>query len=202
MPSLRTVYRAIVMIATGVIVVKGWQLYGPSTEQVKTIAVTAMEKVQASWNESQQGTTDAASPAGDPRAAAPPLVAEQSSAVVDPEPISAAPKLVPLVNAGENTPYGAGEAVLTAPAPLAPALEADGLAPLLTRLQAMGGADAQVAPWGSSGQLYRCCCRAKLSETSVLARHFEAVASEPVAAVEQVVAKVEAWRTEQQTLLR
>jgi hypothetical protein len=73
---------------------------------------------------------------------------------------------------------------------------------LLSQLQELGAADAQVMPWGSSGQLYRCCCQAKLAETSPLARHFEAVAGEPTAAVEQVVAKVEAWRTEQQNLLQ
>jgi hypothetical protein len=41
-----------------------------------------------------------------------------------------------------------------------------------------------------------------LAATSPLARHFEAVAGAPTAAVEQVVAKVEAWRTEQQSVLR
>ena len=202
MPTMTTVYRAMVMIAVGVIVVKGWQYYGPSTEQVKTFAVSAMDKARAALTESQPPATDPAALA-DPRTMAPPLVAGQSSTAVDSSPASPEPpKLVPLINAGEDTLYGVGGTTLAAPSPLAAGLEANGVAPLLTRLQEMGGGDARVGPWGASGQFYRCCCQAKLAETSPMARHFEAVAEEPIAAVEQVVAKVEAWRTEQQRLLR
>jgi hypothetical protein len=86
--------------------------------------------------------------------------------------------------------------------PLADTAASDGVSPLLARLEELGGADAQVSEWGSGGQLFRCRCRAKVGNESPLARHFEAIASEPVLAVEQVVAKVEAWRTEQQGLLR
>ncbi len=196
MPWLKTVYRAIVMIAAGVIVVKGWQLYGPSADQVKTFAVAALEKAQAAWDESAAGQ-NAETPTADPRTTAPPLVAEQSPQAVDSIPVEPAPKLVPLTNAGEITMDGVGGTTLAAPSPMAAQLEADGVAPLLARLHEMGGADARVMEWGSSGELYRCSCRAKLAETSALARHFEAVANEPAAAVEQVVAKVEAWRTEQ-----
>jgi hypothetical protein len=71
---------------------------------------------------------------------------------------------------------------------------ADRLPQLYSRLESLGVSNPQLAPWGSSGQMYRFCCRAALVETPALARHFEAVAPEPVLAVEQVVAKVEAWR--------
>ena len=54
-------------------------------------------------------------------------------------------------------------------------------------------------PGARAGELYRFCCRAKLADTPFHTRHFEAVAAEPVAAVEQVVAKVEAWRTAERT---
>ncbi len=94
-----------------------------------------------------------------------------------------------------------GDASVTTHEPLAEDTR-DGVASLLAKLHEIGAADAQVGPWGASGQFYRCCCQAKLAESSPMARHFEAVAEEPIAAVEQVVAKVEAWRTQQQSLLR
>jgi hypothetical protein len=202
MPSITTVYRAIVMIATGVIVVKGWQLYGPSNEQVKTFATAALEKAQEAWNGSTENATLPLTQPIDPRNGAPPVVTQLPGAAMNLAPIASAPQLVPSVKSGEGTLFGAGEAAPATSLPFASALEPAGVTTLLARLQELGGADAQVGPWGSSGELYRCCCRAKLAETSALARHFEAVAGEPTAAVEQVVAKVEAWRTEQQNPLR
>jgi hypothetical protein len=197
MPSLTTVYRAIVMIVTGVIVVKGWQVYGPSNEQVKTFAVAALEKAQAALRGSEgESATPAA--AADPRSVAPPIVASP----VPPLPAESAPQLVPLVGSGADARPDASETTSPVPSPVVADSESNVVTTLLSRLQELGGADAQVAPWGSSGQLYRCCCRAKLAQSSPLARHFEAVAGEPTAAVEQVVAKVQAWRTEQQNLLR
>ena len=68
----------------------------------------------------------------------------------------------------------------------------------MTRLKELGGIEPQLVAWGSSGQLYRFRCQATLADTPSFTRHFEAVAAEPPAAVEQVVAKVEAWRTAEQ----
>ena len=67
----------------------------------------------------------------------------------------------------------------------------------MSRLEQLGGADPKVAPWGSSGHLFRCCCQAPLANSPAVTQHFESVAAEPALAVEQVVAKVEAWRTAQ-----
>src|SRR6185369_4765830 len=68
---------------------------------------------------------------------------------------------------------------------------------LMSRLQQLGGSDPKVAAWGSGGHLYRCCCQAPLANSPAVTQHFESVATEPALAVEQVVAKVEAWRTAQ-----
>jgi hypothetical protein len=68
---------------------------------------------------------------------------------------------------------------------------------LMSRLEQLGGTDPKVAPWGSSGHLFRCCCQAPLANSSAVTQHFESVAGEPALAVEEVVAKVEAWRTAQ-----
>lgn len=203
--SFTTIYRAIVMIATGVIVVEGWQLYGPSTDKVKSIAIQAMAMAETALNQSQQDAAGPTAPSVDPRSAAPPLAATNPTAVVEAAPpYSETPELVPLANAGSNdVVYGAAAVAPSTKAPMIDNLSsqsaapADELAPLLSQLEAIGGADAQLAPWGTSGQLYRFCCRAKLANTPAISRHFEAVASEPVAAVEQVLAEVEAWRTAQ-----
>ena len=194
--SLSTIYRAIVMIATGVIVVKGWQLYGPSNEKVRSIAVEAIEMAQTAWNRSQQNRSDSTA-AADPRPVAPLLAAAQPAGVVNVSP--------PSVTADADSQSAQGAAIPDANVPAATidnmaslaATEADRLPPLLSRLQEIGGADPQLAPWGTSGQLYRFCCRAKMDNMPALSRHFEAVAPEPVAAVEAVLAKVEAWRTAQ-----
>jgi hypothetical protein len=73
--------------------------------------------------------------------------------------------------------------------------DGDRLPKLLARLEQLGGIDPQLAAWGSSGQLYRFRCRATLADAPNYTRHFEAVAPEPLVAVENVIAKVEAWRT-------
>src|SRR3954447_24945835 len=49
MPSLTTIYRAGVMLAVGAIAYKGWQLYGPPAEKVKSIAASAVDMAQNAW---------------------------------------------------------------------------------------------------------------------------------------------------------
>jgi hypothetical protein len=196
MPSLTTVYRAIVMIATGVLMVKGWQTYGPTQDQLRKFVGAALEKAQSAWNGSQDNA--AVSPAAvDPRSTPPPLVA--SPPMVAEPTIEPAPQLVPLVGAGNDSQPSAGDNSKTAATQSGSDQD---VRILLARLHELGAADAQVGPWGSSGEFYRCCCRARFADKSPLARHFEAVAEEPSAAVEQVVAKVEGWRNEQQNLGR
>lgn len=198
MPSWTTLYRAVVMIAAGVIVVKGWQQYGPSAEQARAFAMNAIEKAQAAWNESATEAKPTTAANLDPRTVVPLTEPSSSPSSTSIEP---APKLVPLLNAGEDTLLSTGEATVAAPSEFGNDLANGGAAELLDRLKQLGGADVKVAEWGSGGELYRCSCRAT-SDGSPLARHFEAVADEPTAAVAQVVAKVEAWRTQQQHLRR
>jgi hypothetical protein len=77
-----------------------------------------------------------------------------------------------------------------------PASDGRSLTMLLTRLKELGGIEPALEPWGKSGNLYRFCCRAKLADNSHITRHFEAVATERLAAVENVVAKLESWHSE------
>ncbi len=184
MPSFTTIYRALVMIAAGVIVVKGWQLYGPTNEQVKSFGVQALEAAQTAWNNLRPSEAPPASH-HDPRLAAASAAAPAAVSVADTAPLLAT-EVGGLEPAAE---VAGGDAV--------PAEVADDLPALYSRLQELGASDPQLGPWGSSGELYRFCCRAAVADTPAVARHFEAVAPEPLAAVEQVVAKVAAWRAVQ-----
>lgn len=186
MPSLTTIYRAIVMIVAGVIVVKGWQLYGPTAEQVKSFGVRAIEMAQVALS-NEQPTEAEPTARNDPRLAAAPRTALATASVVEPAPLFSG-----LVGTDEGvaTPLAAQVGNIS----LLPAGVADRLPPLYSRLEELGASDPQLRPWGSSGQMYRFCCRAALAGAPSVARHFEAVAAEPIAAVEQVVASVESWR--------
>jgi hypothetical protein len=182
MPSFTTIYRAIVMVAAGVIVVKGWQLYGPTTDEVKSFGIRAVELAHVAWNKLQPSDVDPVAASDDPRLAAAPRAAVIPASVVEPAPLFSA---------------SSGDDETDAPIKDATSAEtADRLPALYSRLEELGASDPQLAAWGSSGQMYRFYCRAALGDSPSFARHFEAVAPEPIAAVEQVVAKVEAWRAE------
>jgi hypothetical protein len=207
MPSFKTTYRAAVMIATVVIVVKGWQLYGPSTDRIKNFAVAAIEAAQTAWNKPHvESAQDSENPA-DPRTSTSPRVAAATGSPVDATPPVSAPGLIlPLPSADVTTGdvaaerAGGGNPTPSLPQDDEPGKKdatADDLPALFSQLTAMGVSDQQLTAWGSSGRLHRFSCRAKLVDTPIHTRHFEAVSERPVAAVEQVVAQVEAWRAAQ-----
>jgi hypothetical protein len=191
---MTTLYRAIVMIVTGVIVVKGWQLYGPSTDQVKAGALRALEVAEDALDRSDEPAVKSGGLVADPREAAPPFGTTYDIAATAPP--TTAPPLM-------GTQFPADQPNLSMDSsnnmPKLAAAEAVRLPALLTRLEGLGAADPQLAAWGSSGELYRFCCRANVGDSANLARHFESVAVEPLMAVEQVIAKLEAWRTAQRS---
>ncbi|HVT30857.1 MAG TPA: hypothetical protein VHE81_22820 [Lacipirellulaceae bacterium] len=209
MPSFQTIYRVTVMFVVGVIVVKGWNLYGPSAEQVKSGVMKVIDMADTAWKNWQK--PDETSPrVADARGTAPAFANTKpqlpTTAPATP-PLSMAPGAsllspVPAANATTDagiTPAASTTANQATPAPPAAAQQsaepADRVPALLSRLQQLGAADPKVAPWGSSGHLFRCSCGAVLADSHAFTQHFEAVAAEPAAAVEQVVAKIEAWKT-------
>ena len=197
MPRFTTIFRMIVMAVAAVIAVQGWQRYGPSTQQVKSLASRVLEIAHDALNR-------------------PELKPAETSGLVENRPgdspaFSAAPPPAPVVTppVAQNGDFPAAPAIF---APIVPAesiqmtsvepsastaADADRLPALMNRLKELGGIEPQLVTWGSSGQLYRFCCQATLDDTPSFKRHFESVAAEPSVAVEEVVAKVEAWRTEQ-----
>jgi len=186
MPSLTTLYRAIVMIAVGVIGVKGWQLYGPSNEQVKSGALRIIELAQSSLSQPSRAGAEANRSSSDPRISTPPLLTPGASG--GPDVPRVPPIAAPQMRATEPPQLLSDD---TSPAPAA---EADAMPALLSRLEELGAIDPKLASWGTSGNLYRFTCRAAWGDTPAYTRHFEAVAGEPRVAVEQVVTKVEAWQ--------
>jgi hypothetical protein len=68
---------------------------------------------------------------------------------------------------------------------------------LMSRLQQLGAAESKLAPWGSGGNLYRFTCRAPLASAPTMTQHFESIAADPAAAVQEVLTKVESWQIAQ-----
>jgi hypothetical protein len=211
MPSFTTIYRATVMLAVGAIVFKGWQLYGPSAEQVKSVAVSAVDMAQTAWK-NYQSPSKGAHPAAESPGGAPPLAQGTRQPAAD---VAIVPPALSTQSLTPSPPVDVapiGSAPSAAQSPIAPlgatspaaTTDDERVHALLSRLEQLGGADPKLAPWGSSGHLFRCCCQAPLANSPAVMQHFESVATEPALAVEQVVAKVEAWRTAQRndSLLR
>ncbi|HEX4412947.1 MAG TPA: hypothetical protein VH107_04910 [Lacipirellulaceae bacterium] len=198
MPSFQTLFRATVMLGVGVVAVKAWQLYGPTNEQVKTLVAHGIEMARNTIQSHQHDYAGAMpDPRTTPRAGEPqqPVIISGSTSVIMP-PAAAlgqteAPKLLP--------DRGAAPAAAPATPPIdATAKNApDRVSELMSRLQKLGAADTNLAPWGSDGHLYRFSCRAPLASAPAMTQHFESVADQPAAAVEQVLAKVEAWQVAQ-----
>jgi hypothetical protein len=180
MAAITTLFRAVVMLATLAIVFKGWQLYGPSSEQLRSFAARAVELADEWLATGRQPVPADATP---PAVAAPPAWnADASSATVA---MVEPPRLEP------------APVAQSAPAEQPGDDDQRRLQALLAWLERLGARDTELQPWGASGQLYRFTCRASWADTPKYTRHFESVAAEPLLAVEQVASKVDAWRSAQ-----
>jgi hypothetical protein len=198
---MQTLFRATVMIAVGFGVVKGWQLYGPTNEQVKAAASQGLQFVQ-----SKLQTAQPSKPMQDPRLGSPRLT---TNAPVAPPalntlaPNAAPPAPVAQTEAPRLLPNSTAPAIQPNPpepvsAPSAPTTTtgADRAKELISHLVQLGASEAKLSPWGD-GKLYRFSCRAPLVAAPAMTQHFESVAAEPAEAVQQVMAKVEAWQLAQ-----
>jgi hypothetical protein len=200
MPSFTTIFRAVVMVVVGAVAVKGWQLFGPTNEQVKKTVAQAIDMAKSVLPTEEKQNNNAMP---DPRSAgsqlganpAPPTLTAQAPASSGQ---SEAPKLLPGTDGAPRTTLNQTP-VTAPPAPPSQPLTASGdrMPELMARLQKLGADNTSLAPWGNSGRLYRFSCRAPLVRTPAMTQHFESVATEPTVAVEEVLAKVEAWRVAQ-----
>ena len=215
---MQTFFRAIVMMVVLAAAWKGWQLYGPPTELLKSMAA----RVVAMADRALDGATDsdgATLDPDDPRTAAPaaaaslPAAPSLASATGAVEPFATAPASPPLLPTTTTETSPGSSAISAATASVSedtkPASPFDSAAPgsaadvresesqleaILARLEELGIRDHQLESWGAAGELYRFSCRAPWGEAASFTRHFESVADQPLAAVEAVAAKVDAWR--------
>jgi hypothetical protein len=105
---------------------------------------------------------------------------------------SEAPAVSPSI-VGVN--LSATEPAVTAPAaPPRPLSFAERVEPLLTRLRELGASEYSLEHWGDGGKLYRFQCEMPLNASPQLTQQFEAVAADPQATVERVVAEVASWQ--------
>jgi hypothetical protein len=194
-------FRVAVMLVAAVIGYHAWQLYGPPADRLKSIALRLIEIAQAALGEADQADNGKPQQASDSPAPPPLALGSSTSAEV--------PQAQALVQASEirpalGTPPILAPPALATPAPAPTAISPDVATPdtellaLYSRLEKLGVVEPRLAAWGSDGQLHRFCCRATVGGDSNFKRHFEAIAAEPRLAVQEVVAKVEAWRTAQQ----
>lgn len=203
MPSFQTILRATVMAAVVAVVVKGWQLYGPTNEQVKSAVTQATDVARAlldRWKQEPKAAVE------DPRLAVPraqlltppampPSTAQATAPQLLPATQPEAPKLLPEQNAESSTgPNPATTAAANQTTLAASSTAKDRMSELMTRLARLGAVDTKTVPWGDRGQMYRFSCRAPLTNAPIMMQHFESVAAQPTQAIEQVVAKLEAWR--------
>jgi hypothetical protein len=201
---MQTMFRAVVMVIVGAVLVKGWMLYGPSNDQVKKTFAQGKELVN-SFLESHEGPANNTPP--DPRLAAPSVTVENTAS-----PFPAAPPFPASISQAEAPkllPEGAVAPTIQAPAPGTSALvkppqttdSTDRVSDLISHLRQLGAADTNLTPWGG-GTMYRFSCRAPLASAPNMTQHFESVAAEPEKAVADVLAKVEAWRVAQRETAR
>ena len=74
------------------------------------------------------------------------------------------------------------------------------LDPLLVQLRAFGAAEYSLQRWGPDAVMYRFHCDMPLAAGAQLTEQFEAIASTPQAAVQQVLHEVAAWSANRQAL--
>ena len=101
-----------------------------------------------------------------------------------------APKLLPDQGAAPLTP-------ISAPSATQPVGTADHLPELMSRLQKLGAADTNLAPGEATGICTASVAGLRWLTPPAMTQHFESVADQPTTAVEQVLAKVEAWQVAQ-----
>lgn len=71
------------------------------------------------------------------------------------------------------------------------------LEPHFSLLRKLGAANYSLAHWGTEGNLYRFHCSIPFGAEGLMSREFDAIETDPVAAVRQVVGEVTSWQNVQ-----
>jgi hypothetical protein len=176
MNKFQAVSRTVIMLGTLVVGILAWQVYGPPPEKLAPLLNRAVEMANKSLGREPEPPS--------PETLPPPQLMPMDDSVA--KPLTPAAQL--RVD-GEVAP--ASYASETTHPPAANNTEA-----LLLHLRSLGALEPELKTWGSSGNSYRCQCRAANPANPTLERHFDAIDDDPQGAVEQVIAQMERWRSE------
>jgi len=214
MSSFRTFFRVVVMLAALGLVAKAWYHYGLTLGELQAIGSRGVEVASELWEKYWQSPgTSSALAVDDQRQstiATPPAPFVPPTGPVEPMRLPAtttAPgdALPVQLAAGSTAQTAAAEMLPPSPAALPGGIlsaatlstsdppPADPLQAMVERLNQLGARDQQLTPWGSRGELVRFTCSVPWGGSATFTRQFEAVATTPLAAVEQVTAEIEAW---------
>jgi hypothetical protein len=176
MNTFQAATRTVIMLGTLAVGIMAWQVYGPPPEQLAPLVNRAIELANESLGREPEPTASGTMPP-------PPLMpnADSAAAPLPPAaPLRVDPEVAPASYANE----------MTQPPP------AKSTDALLARLHSLGALEAELKPWGATGQAYRCQCRAANPANPTLERRFDAIDSDPRRAVEQVLADLQRWQAE------
>jgi hypothetical protein len=192
--TMATLFRAAVMLSVLVGLPGAWIYYGPLPTGAQRVVdrFVAIAKEATGWKETEAKPA----PTWDFTKSAP-IDGERSG--LDSGGAIEDRGVTPPARYAEAPPLQIGSALpLPEPTPAkAPSTLAERVEPLLTQLRQYGVAEYALERWGGDGKLYRFHCEMPIGGGS-LTQQFEAVAANPEASVEQVVAEVSQWRLARQ----
>jgi hypothetical protein len=179
---MSTSFRAGVMLSALVGLPAAWVYYGPLPPHAQRVVdrFVAAAKEATGWDRTTPSRDEA------PAAEAPAFVIGDHASVVEAPHFSSAPApLTSAIHAVPSSGNNAGADGLTVK---------PGIEPLLQRLRQLGAAHYVLEPWGVEQKLFRFRCEMPLADSDTMTQQFEAIAADPAASVEQVVAEVSSWQ--------
>ncbi len=200
MESIRACYRLLVMIGTLVVLGLAYVAYGPPVDELGPLCRRAGDMVAeaiAQWqNEAPLSDTQrlALTPMG------PADNGTADNGPTDNGPNNNGPARLELANRGQSpvTAIASSWPIEPNRVTLATAIEPstpdDPMQQMITELNGLGMGSHKLHRWGEVGELYRFSCRMSCPGQAVMQQHFEAIASEPAAAVANVLGQVRAVR--------
>jgi len=192
-----TTFRALIMLAVLVGLPGAWIYYGPLPEGAQRVVDRVVGVAKEAFKNTR-GSSQATKPAWSEATPAPAWTGQPTptiaASVASP---STAPRYVSMDSADVNQTSPARS---SAPATelATPPTFAERVEPMLVKLRQLGAAEYAMERWGARGELYRFRCEMPLTASNAMTQQFEAVAADPQATVEQVVAEVTSWRLARQ----
>jgi hypothetical protein len=190
---MATLFRAAVMLSVLVGLPGAWIYYGPLPTGAQRVVdrVVTIAKEAAGWEKTEakpRPTWDFTKSEAINSQARPEVMPDVTSNMTAKMPDDRVYTPAPPLEIGNALPAP------ESPSAKAPTTLAERVEPLLTQLRQYGVAEYALERWGGDGKLYRFHCEMPIAGGS-LTQQFEAVAANPEASVEQVVAEVAQWRT-------